>query len=113
MMSSTGFSVLDSISLNPLSAVKLRSGQGLAQIALLGYSSGFIMSLGGTKMNKGTVQNTVKLGHSIKNACAMLDLSRGTLHRMIAAGDLRVSRVGKKVIVPHSELERLVNGVEK
>jgi excisionase family DNA binding protein len=55
-------------------------------------------------------QAITKLGHSIKNACQMLDISRGTLHRLIRAGSIKVARVGNKVIVPHAELERLVNG---
>jgi excisionase family DNA binding protein len=51
-----------------------------------------------------------KLGYSVKNACETLEISRGTLHKLVKAGDVKVARVGRKIIVPHAEIIKLLGG---
>lgn len=56
------------------------------------------------------IEPTRKLAYSIKEACAATSLGRSTLYTHIAAGRLKVSRVGGRTIVPAEALHALING---
>jgi excisionase family DNA binding protein len=51
-----------------------------------------------------------KLGYSIREACLASSLGRTTIYSHIAAGRLRVTRVGGRTIIPAEALLALVNG---
>lgn len=51
-----------------------------------------------------------KLGYSIRQACQVSSLGRSTLYGHIAAGRLRVTRIGGRTIVPADALRALING---
>ena len=44
---------------------------------------------------------------SVKKAALALDVSPRTVWKMIERGDLRVKRIGRRVLVPISELQRI------
>lgn len=59
-------------------------------------------------MNTTTTGNRL---HDLATACALLGgISRASLYRRIEAGDLRVVHVGRRVMVPQSEIDRLIDG---
>jgi excisionase family DNA binding protein len=45
---------------------------------------------------------------SLREAAKALSVSQSTLQRMVAANQLRTVRIGKRVVVPVSELDRLL-----
>jgi excisionase family DNA binding protein len=45
---------------------------------------------------------------SIAHACATLDLSRSTLWKMGRNGQLRLIRIGRRTLVPWTEIMRLL-----
>ena len=51
-----------------------------------------------------------KIGFSILEACAATSLGRSTLYNHIAAGRLRVTRVGGRTIVPAEALHAFIAG---
>lgn len=52
----------------------------------------------------------VRLAYSYEDAGAQLgDLSRGKVIDLVTAGKLRVIKVGTRVLIPHSELERFIS----
>ncbi len=51
-----------------------------------------------------------KLGYSIREACQASSLGRTTLYAHIAAGRLRVTKVGGRTIVPADALHALIAG---
>ncbi len=51
-----------------------------------------------------------KLAYSIKEACRTSSLGRSTLYAHIAAGRLRVVRVGGRTIIPAESLQALIAG---
>ena len=57
-----------------------------------------------------TNAETAKLAYSIKEACQASSLGRTTLYAHIAAGRLRVTRVGGRTIVPADALQALIAG---
>lgn len=46
--------------------------------------------------------------HSTDSACRLLGFSRGNLARMIASGELKASRIGKRIVIRHSDVEALL-----
>jgi excisionase family DNA binding protein len=50
-----------------------------------------------------------RLAYSVREAAAALGVSSRTIVREIQRGHLRAARVGKRVLVPQSELERLIS----
>jgi excisionase family DNA binding protein len=50
-----------------------------------------------------------KFAYTIKEAVEVSSLSRTTLYRLERAGDLNFVRVRGRVLVPESELKRLLN----
>jgi excisionase family DNA binding protein len=53
---------------------------------------------------------TPKLGYSIREACQASSLGRTTIYNHIAAGRLRVTRVGGRTIIPAENLRALITG---
>ena len=53
---------------------------------------------------------TPKLGYSIRVACQASSLGRTTIYNHIAAGRLRVTRVGGRTIIPAENLRALITG---
>ncbi len=51
---------------------------------------------------------TEKLAYSIKEACKATTLSRTTIYSHIAAGRLRVIRIGGRTIIPAESLHALI-----
>lgn len=51
-----------------------------------------------------------KLGYSIREACQASSLGRTTLYTHIAAGRLRVTRVGGRTIIPAENLHAFIAG---
>jgi excisionase family DNA binding protein len=52
----------------------------------------------------------LKIGYSIREACQASSLGRTTLYNHIAAGRLRVTRVGGRTIIPAENLRALIAG---
>jgi excisionase family DNA binding protein len=50
-----------------------------------------------------------KLGVSLDEAAKLTSVSAFTLRRQIKRGNLKVARIGRRVVIPLSELEKLVN----
>jgi len=49
------------------------------------------------------------LAHSVAEAARLVGVSTATIRRLAAAGELRTARIGQaRVVVPHSEVERLL-----
>jgi excisionase family DNA binding protein len=46
--------------------------------------------------------------HSIDGLCRFVGFSRGNIAGMIASGELKASRVGKRILIQHSEVEKLL-----
>lgn len=51
-----------------------------------------------------------KLGYSVREACEASSLGRTTIYHHIAAGRLRVTRVGGRTIIPAGALNALIAG---
>lgn len=45
---------------------------------------------------------------NVPEACRLLSLGRSSLYELIGSGDLRVIRVGRRVLVPTAELDRVI-----
>lgn len=54
------------------------------------------------------VEELQPLVHRVSNASARLGVSRTTLYELIQKGQLRTIRIGGRVVVPESELQRVV-----
>ena len=52
-----------------------------------------------------------KLGVSLDEAAKLTSVSAFTLRRQIKRGNLKVARVGRRLVIPISELEKLVRPV--
>jgi excisionase family DNA binding protein len=55
-----------------------------------------------------TVPLTERLSYTLQEACAVTGLSESTLRRRAKEGQLRLHRVGGRVVIPADELRRLV-----
>ncbi len=51
-----------------------------------------------------------KIAYSIREACQVSSLGRTTIYNHIAAGRLRVKRVGGRVVIPAESLLNLIDG---
>jgi excisionase family DNA binding protein len=49
-----------------------------------------------------------KLGFSLMEAAKLTSVSTFTLRREIKRGNLKIARVGRRVVVPFAELEKLL-----
>jgi len=54
-------------------------------------------------------ENPEKLAYSIKEACKATSLSRTTIYSHVAAGRLRVVRIGGRTIVPAESLRAFLS----
>lgn len=52
----------------------------------------------------------LKVGYSIREACLATSLSKSSIYNHIAAGRLRVVRVGGRTIIPAAALHALISG---
>ena len=50
----------------------------------------------------------VQLGYSIRNAARAVDCSERTIYNLVDAGKLRMVKVGRRSIIPASDLRVLV-----
>ncbi|WP_374552325.1 helix-turn-helix domain-containing protein [Sphingobium yanoikuyae] len=55
---------------------------------------------------------SAKLAYSIREACLASSLGRTTIYNHIAAGRLRVTRVGGRTLIPAEALNALIAGEE-
>lgn len=51
-----------------------------------------------------------KLAYTLSEASHALSLSRSSLYRMFAAGELKALKIRGRTLVPASEIERLIGG---
>jgi hypothetical protein len=51
-----------------------------------------------------------RLGYSVKDACRISSLGRTSIYGHIAAGRLKVSRVGRRTIISADSLRILIEG---
>ena len=49
-----------------------------------------------------------KLAVGLEEAQQLTDISHYTLRRMVRSGTLRAARVGRRIVIPITELERLI-----
>jgi excisionase family DNA binding protein len=61
-------------------------------------------------MKSDTNHHLVKIGYSIREACRVSSLGRTTIYNHIAAGRLKVTRIGGRTIVPAEALHALILG---
>tara|TARA_R110000868_G_scaffold34144_3_gene123443 strand:- start:7768 stop:8001 length:234 start_codon:yes stop_codon:yes gene_type:complete len=59
---------------------------------------------------KSDINHIQKLAYSIREACSVSSLGRTTLYAHIAAGRLRVTRIGGRTLIPAEALHALING---
>jgi excisionase family DNA binding protein len=52
---------------------------------------------------------TAQVANSIENTCARLSIGRTTFYDLVNAGRLKVFKLGRKTLVPESEIQRLVS----
>jgi excisionase family DNA binding protein len=55
-----------------------------------------------------TLSASTPLTHQINAACGRLGVGRSTLYKMIKAGDIRTVEIAGRVLVPESELQRVL-----
>jgi excisionase family DNA binding protein len=60
-----------------------------------------------------TFQTRLPRAVGIKEAAAALSVSTDSLRRLIKRGTLRSSRIGKRVVIPITELDRLLGGTQE
>lgn len=53
-------------------------------------------------------QDLVPLAHTVPDACQRLGVSRSTLYELIASGEIRSFKVGKRTLIAESELQQLI-----
>lgn len=51
----------------------------------------------------------VPLAHAIPDACRRIGIGRTKLYQLLEAGEIRAIKIGKKTLIPDSELQRLVS----
>jgi excisionase family DNA binding protein len=59
-------------------------------------------------MSTQTQSAAQRLAFSPGEFATLTGLSLATVHRRLAAGDIRFNRSGRRVLIPRAELERLV-----
>lgn len=54
-----------------------------------------------------------KLAYTIREAGDIISVSRSTFYNLMRKGDIRTIKVGRRVIIAHSELERFIGHKRK
>lgn len=54
--------------------------------------------------------NESKLAFSVSEVTALLGVHKNLVYRLINAGTIRSFRLGSKLLIPKSEIERLLSG---
>jgi excisionase family DNA binding protein len=63
-------------------------------------------------MNIHTLSHPQRMAFSPGEFAFAVGLSLSTIHRRLAAGEIKFSRSGRRVLIPREELERLVRPVQ-
>ena len=56
-----------------------------------------------------TLSEDTRVAYSVKEVLQMLPLGRSTIYDLVASGELRSRKVGKKIIIPKSAIEELLD----
>lgn len=56
---------------------------------------------------------TPRLSYTIDEAAALIGIGRTTLYGLIGKGDLPIVKIGKRTLVRHDDLARLLTPTEK
>ena len=54
--------------------------------------------------------SAVPLAYSVSDSAKALSVSRQSVRRLVSTGELRSLRIGSRVLIPRSELERFLAG---
>jgi excisionase family DNA binding protein len=49
-----------------------------------------------------------QVANSISDVCRRLSIGKTTFHELVNGGQLRVFKIGKKTLIPESEIQRFV-----
>jgi len=52
--------------------------------------------------------DSAPLAHPVNDACKRLGIGRTSLYELIAAREIRPFKIGRKTLIPESELQRVV-----
>ena len=55
-------------------------------------------------------ESAAKLAYSIEETCRALSIGRTSLYRLIKDGEVKTRKIGARVLIPASELQRLIGG---
>jgi excisionase family DNA binding protein len=53
--------------------------------------------------------DTAPLAHSVNEACRRLGIGRTSLYELIDAKEIRPFKIGRKTLIPESELQRVIH----
>lgn len=56
------------------------------------------------------MQTSERLTYSCKEACKLLGLSKNSLYAACSRGEIPCLRIGKRLLIPKAQLERLLLG---
>jgi excisionase family DNA binding protein len=59
------------------------------------------------------MQRTEKLAYDAREVADLLGLHVNSIYKLANTGELRSFKLGKRVLIPKSELERVLNGEAK
>ncbi|WP_075217337.1 helix-turn-helix domain-containing protein [Mongoliimonas terrestris] len=59
-----------------------------------------------------TVHTDPPLSYRINSACRVLGIGRTKLYNLISLGEIKPIRIGRRVLIPHSELETLLRRLQ-
>ena len=55
-------------------------------------------------------ESAANLAYSIEETCRALSIGRTSLYRLIKDGEVKTRKIGARVLIPASELQRLIEG---
>jgi Helix-turn-helix domain len=64
---------------------------------------------GETTVSLTNISDHERLAYTINDFCRMIGLGRSTVYAMIAKGDVKVSQIGCRKLIPHSEAIALLD----
>ncbi|HZX76165.1 helix-turn-helix domain-containing protein [Lysobacter sp.] len=64
-------------------------------------------------MKKTTVSTVNPLTHQVPEACQRIGVSRTILYALIKEGEINPIKIGKRTLIPDSELIRLVDRMQR